>query len=133
MSSYVYKEAIRYKLPKEVANEVLEEFDFEEVIKKAGLNPEKFSIETASNFETGETEVYLDKNRKVIYDEITADIAEARYLSLDEARCHLGDFMKWNPEINAIDLRAVKVCYYNGCDAPACYDITPEATQDWIF
>ncbi len=128
MSSYIHKQAIRYRFPKEKTEQIKEMIwdstPFE--------NDHLFEYDIGLDWNSGEEEVYLDKVYCKEYDEMTADFTKSRLLTDKEIEHHLKDFQKYDPNITADDLRAVEYCYYNGVDAPACFDCM-EGDQDWLF
>ena len=129
MSSYVHMKAIRYKFDKEKADDLIRS----EAIW--AWNPfkdnSKFEYNIGLDFNSGEEEVYLDKVYLKEYDEVSGDFTKSRRLSDKEIECHLKDFKEYDKNIQADDLRAVELCYYNSVDAPACYDEIID--EEWLF
>lgn len=133
MSSYVYKKAIRYKLTNDEAKDYLDKGFFDDdLISKIGLK-DNFEFDLAYDFNKDEEVVYLDKVYEKQYDETCGDFSKSRMLTGKEIVCHLQDFWPFNDNIKPDDLRAVEFCYYNGVDEPACFDITEDELEGWIF
>lgn len=134
MSSYVYKKGIRYRFPQDKANEMLEKVDGDlDKLDLGSLNRDVFRFDYGLNWDTSETELYLDKIAQYRYDEICGDFTKSRLLTDKELGHHLSDFQSYDPDIKAEDLRAFELCYYNGVDCPSCYDLTDPEETDWIF
>ena len=136
MSTYVYKKAVRYRIPEDKLESFKDGYGCIDVwdkslTKKYGLG-DKFEFDGGLNFDTHEYEYYLDKVGEEIWDEISGDFTHSRLLSEKEVTHHLKEFQKFDPNIKDSDLRAVEYCYYNGVDAPACYDIINDE-KDWLF
>lgn len=138
MSSYVYKKAIRYRIPDSHLNQFKDQYGYVDIwdgknlLKNFGLS-DKFTLDSGLNWDTNESEYYLDKIGKEIWDEITGDFTHSRLLTPEEIDHYLKEFQRFDPNIKGKDLRAVEYCYYNGVDAPACYEVTLEDKEDWMF
>lgn len=122
MSDYVSKKAIRYKLGN-LSEEMYEKYDKYRVYNSKGLLKKEFGLENEMEFETGYDEGYLDITLKETYGTISGDFGTSRNLTQEEIDKYLKDFQKVIPNITANVLRHVFYCYYNGVDAPNCYDI----------
>lgn len=133
MSSYVYKKAIRYKLTEDEARKYLDQdFPKDAYIEGFGLK-DSFEFDIAYDFDRDKEVVYLDKVYEKQYDETCGDFAKSRMLTSKEIVCHLQDFWPFKDSIKPDDLRAVEFCYYNCVDEPACFDITEDEIDGWIF
>ena len=66
---------------------------------------------------------YLDIPLKKTYGTISGDFGSSRKITDDECNEYLEDFKKVIPDITKEDLRYVFYCYYNGVDAPDCYEV----------
>lgn len=129
MSSYVHKQAIRYRLPEEKANYLR---DNDLLLESPFKDNSLFEYDFGLDWDNSKEEVYLDKIYIKEYDEMAGDFSRSRMLTKKEIERHLSDFQKYDSSIKAEDLRAIEICYYNGVDAPACYDIN-ESSDEWIF
>ena len=119
MSSYESKKAIRYRFPKNISEEEIDKWwDYygENSLHK------KYNLKHKMNFDASLNEYYLDITLKTTYDTICGDFGSSRKLTDEEANEYMEDFKKVIPEITKDDLRYVFYCYYNGVDAPDCYD-----------
>lgn len=136
MSSYVYKKAIRYKLPRDKAKDYMENHFLDDSYPKSLGLPDNFKFDFAYNGKEGDEgdthDVYLDKVYKESYDEIMTDFAKARMLTPEEVMCHLEDFWKYDDKITPQDLRAVEYCYYNGVDGPNVFEVLLDE-DSWLF
>lgn len=133
MSSYVYRKAIRYKLPKDKVSKIdLSDYDyFDDSFKEIMNIPENLEVRSAWS-DHDEHCLYLDKTYEEVWDEISGDFTKSRYLTDSEVTHHLPDFQEFDKSIEGSDLRAVEYCYYNGVDEPDCYDVDDDI-DDWIF
>ena len=120
MSDYVSKKAIRYKFKKELTEEEVEKwFDYygENSLQK------KYNLKHTMAFDSSLNENYLDIVLKSTYGTISGDFGSSRKITDEECKEYLDDFKKVIPDITKEDLRYVFYCYYNGVDAPDCYEI----------
>lgn len=130
MSDYESKKAIRYRIPKSLTEEQQEELFWKYArygkgnLKKEYNLEHEMSSDSGVNYSNGESEHYLDIVLKETYGTISGNFADSRNITDEEANKYLGDFKKIFPDIEKEDLRYVFYCYYNGVDAPACYDVT---------
>lgn len=130
MSDYVSKKAIRYKFKKELTeDERMNIWDRYMRYSSHNSLKEDYKLEndmeydTAVNFDTGNSEDYLDIVLKSTYGTICGDFGSSRMLTKEEIDKYLPDFKKVIPDITGEDLRYVFFCYYNGVDAPSCYEV----------
>lgn len=120
MSDYVSKKAIRYKFKKELTEEEIDKwFDY------YGENSlqNKYNLKHKMQFDMGLDEKYLDIVLKSTYGTICGDFGSSRKITDEECNEYLEDFKKVIPDITKDDLRYVFYCYYNGVDAPDCYEV----------
>lgn len=130
MSDYVSKKAIRYKFKKELTeDERMNMWDRYMCYNSHNSLKEDYKLEnnmeydTAVNYDNGKSEDYLDIVLKSTYGTICGDFGNSRMLTKEEIDKYLPDFKKVIPEITGKDLRYVFFCYYNGVDAPSCYEV----------
>lgn len=137
MSSYVYKKAIRYKLPKDKAKDYMDNHFLDDSYPESLGLPERFEFDFAYNGGDGDEgdrhDVYLDKVYEKLYDEVSGDFEKSRMLTDKEIACHLEDFWKYDKNILPKDLRAVEYCYYNGVDGPNVFEVTEDEQEGWLF
>lgn len=143
MSDYVHKIAIRYKLSKEFLDkytdpkyEDIDAIQIEKDLKLEDFNEKykdknyKFDLSYGYNYDRenkdDRSEHYIDITTYYTYGEDCGDYAFSKYLNRTETNEFFPIFKKMFPEINKRDLRRVNYCYYNGSDAPACYDTDEE-------
>ena len=132
MSDYVHKKAIRYRLPRNKANELLEaDYLDKNLPKQYGLD-NRFEFDAGVDYETGSSSIYLDKVGLYTYGEEGSAWGTSRNLTEEEISHHLKDFQVYDPDITGEELRAVDYCYYNGADAPDIFDVTSDA-EEWLF
>ena len=120
MSSYVSKKAIRYRLnikteeeKEQIWDKIFDDYDF----------TDDYNLTHNMEYDVGYDEFYLDITLKKTYDSICGDFGNSRKITDKEANEYLEDFKKIIPNITKDDLRYVFYCYYNGVDAPNCYEI----------
>ncbi len=130
MSDYVSKKAIRYKFKEPFTDEQREKnwdrymvYNSSHSLKKDyDLNYE-MEYDNGLNYDTYQDEDYLDIVLKSTYGTISGDFGSSRMLTKEEIDKYLPDFKKVVPDITGEDLRYVFYCYYNGTDAPSCYEV----------
>lgn len=120
MSGYVSKKAIRYKLNVESSEQREKIMDkwFDDYNFKNDYN-----LKHDMEYEYGENDIYLDIPLRETYDTICGDFGNSRKLTEEEIKEYLDDFKKIIPTITKEDLRYVFYCYYNGVEAPDCYEV----------
>lgn len=130
MSDYVSKKAIRYKIKKNLTDKELDfiwdryyRYNSPNSLKKDYKLTNDMEFDQAVDFKTGKSEYYLDIPIKKTYGTICGDFGSSRMLTEEEIEKYLPDFKKINSNITKEDLRYVFYCYYNGVDAPSCYEI----------
>lgn len=121
MSTYVSKKAIRYRIKKNLSEEERDKlWDYrwndEKTLKK------DYNLNYDMEFDTSENEDYLDIVLKETHDSICGDFGNSRKLTQEEIDKYLSEFKKISSNITADDLRYVFYCYYNGTDAPDCFE-----------
>lgn len=126
MSSYVSRKAIRYKfkepLSEERREELWDKYFFTSLKKDYNLKHEMKYAE-GYDYDPYKEENYLDIIIKETYDTICGDFGSSREVTDEEVAEYLADFQKVIPTATKEDLRYVFYCYYNGTDAPCCYDV----------
>lgn len=144
MSDYVHKIAIRYKLGEDLLKQCITENSYistEDIAKLLGLEPyesniDAFNVDYGYNYDKkdSKTEFYLDYITYYTYGEDSGDYTFARYLNRKETCQYLSKFRKflskYNIEIKQSNLRRVDYCYYNGVDAPACYEVDSDEPEE---
>lgn len=121
MSDYVSKKAIRYRIKRRLTEEEREKlWDYKWDDGKS-LKTD-YKLEHEMEFDTSENEDYLDVILKTTYGTICGDFGQSRMLTQDEEEKYLNDFKKIIPDVKKEDLRYVFYCYYNGTDAPDCFE-----------
>lgn len=121
MSTYVSKKAIRYRIKKKLTEEERDKlWDYrwndEKTLK------DDYKLDHDMEFDTSGNEDYLDIVLKQTYDSICGDFGNSRKLTRDEINKYLNEFKKIIPTVSPDDLRHVFYCYYNGTDAPDCFE-----------
>lgn len=147
MSDYIRKKVIRYPLNLWMdEREIEDDYDLEEYIKSLELDVpinfygskiNTFVIDSGYNSETKTINYYLDYLLNYDYGSEMGDYGISfTLLSKQKNKWE----KKFNKIINNIDkdkFRLVEYCYYNGCDCPDYYEITPreEITDNdkWIL
>ena len=119
MSDYVSKKAIRYKL--DVKTEEEKEKIWDKIFDDYNFKND-FNLKHNMEYERGYDDFYLDIPLKKTYGTICGDFGSSRKITNEEVNEYLEDFKKVVPNITKNDLRYVFYCYYNGVDAPDCYD-----------
>lgn len=122
MSDYVSKKAIRYKFKKELTEEERINL-WDRSLKEDYKLENNMKYDTAVNYDNGKSEDYLDIVLKSTYGTVCGDFGNSRMLTKEEIDKYLPDFKKVIPDITGEDLRYVFFCYYNGVDAPSCYEV----------
>ena len=151
MSEMERIKAVRLKLPEEIANlkfrnekydcdddlaEYLDRPEFSDLTgwKKPGKFMKSYGGDLIRD-ENGELqskhEDYLDIVLEDDWDTTFGEYVRSRWLTQDELGKYVplfkDFFSRTNlpvPEINKDTLRVVEYVYYNGCDAPCCFDVT---------
>lgn len=121
MSDYVSKKAIRYKL--DVKTEGEKEKIWDKIFADYNFKND-YKLTHDMECERGYDDFYLDIPLKKTYGSISGDFGSSRYITDEEYEEYIEDFKKVIPDITRQDLRYVFYCYYNGVDAPDCYDIS---------
>jgi len=151
MSSMERIKAVRLKLPEEIAKlkfrnekydcdddlgEYLDRPEFSELIgwKKPGKFMSSYGGELirdeAGNLKS-KHEYYIDMILEDEWDTDKGEYTKARVLTENELKKYIPRFQTFFsqvklpfPEISKYTLRVVEFVYYNGCDAPCCFDTT---------
>ncbi len=121
MSTYVSKKAIRYRIKKKLSEEEREKLWNYHWDDKKTLKTD-YNLNCDMEFDTSENEDYLDIVLKQTYDSICGDFGNSRKLTQEEIDKYLNEFKKIIPDVVSDDLRYVFYCYYNGTDAPNCFE-----------
>ena len=145
MSTYVYTKAVRYRIEEPLLSMQFkdEENGYEENIREyldgftdlVDYNePGKFSTNYGVSMRKNES--YIDFIVKYEWD-ACGDYARARELTAKELDKYIPKFKelfeKANlpcPDLNVDTLRVVEYCYYNGSDAPICFDLEDEFHEE---
>lgn len=143
MSDYVRTKVIRYPLDDfcermKFDNEYkLEEF-FEKVDRDFEFyssRPNTFTIE--STYGNQKSHIYLDYILNYEYGLDMGDYGISYELNEEQKEKWKGRFSKYLNDIDKDKFRLVEYCYYNGCDCPDYYGVTPreEITDNdkWIL
>ena len=121
MSTYVSKKAIRYRIKKKLSEEEREKLWNYHWDDKKTLKTD-YNLNCDMEFDTSENEDYLDIVLQQTYDSICGDFGNSRKLTQEEIDKYLNEFKKIIPDVVSDDLRYVFYCYYNGTDAPNCFE-----------
>ena len=120
MSDYVSKKAIRYKL--NVKTEEEKEKIWDKIFDDYNFKND-YKLKHDMEYERGYDDFYLDIPLNKTYGTISGDFGSSRKITDEECDEYLEDFKKIIPDITKENLRYVFYCYYNGVDAPDCYEV----------
>ena len=128
MSDYVRKKVVRFKIPKNIIEELKNEDDWimdllleKYQLKESYRIENDFTINSGLNFETDEYEYFLDYQLYYEYG-ASGDFENVRLLTDDEFEKYSRKFGKYFNEIGRDELRLAHYCYYNGVDEPSIYE-----------
>ena len=132
MSDYVRKKAVRFKIPKNIIEELKkenpDEWEVDLLVNKykvkESYDAEKgeFAINSGLNDISDEYEYFLDYMLDYEYG-ASGDFENVRLLNDTEFEKYLRKFAVYFNEIGRDELRLVHYCYYNGVDEPSVYEI----------
>ena len=129
MSDYVRKKVVRFKIPKNIIEELKKEDEdwlrdllLEKYELKDDDEKNEFTIGDGLNYETYEYEYFLDYLLDYEYG-ASGDFENVRLLTDTEFQKYSRMFAKYFNEIGRDELRLVHYCYYNGVDEPSVYEL----------
>lgn len=129
MSDYVRKKCVRFKIPKNIIDELKKDDDWivdlllEKYNVKDDYNTKNdFTISSGLNYQTDEYEHFLDYQIDYEYG-ASGDFESVRLLTDNEFEKYSRKFAKYFSEIGRDELRLVHYCYYNGTDEPSVYEL----------
>lgn len=129
MSYYVRKKVVRFKIPKNIIEELKKEDEdwlrdllLEKYELKDDDEKNEFTIGDGLNHETYEYEYFLDYLLDYEYG-ASGDFENVRLLTDTEFQKYSRMFAKYFNEIGRDELRLVHYCYYNGVDEPSVYEL----------
>ena len=129
MSYYVRKKVVRFKIPKNIIEELKKEDEdwlrdllLEKYELKDDDEKNEFTIGDGLNYETHEYEYFLDYLLDYEYG-ASGDFENVRLLTDTEFQKYSRMFAKYFNEIGRDELRLVHYCYYNGVDEPSVYEL----------
>lgn len=138
MSDYVKKKVIRYPIGPEVFEQYNCKSDFELEKKFKEIDKDfdnwkirpRFEIDYPYNRKEEKSKCYLDYILNYEYGACDGDFGISQELTEEQKEKYKLLFEKFIKNIETSKFRLVKFCYYNGCDCPDYYDITPPMTDD---
>lgn len=146
MSDYVRKKVIRYPLNLWMDERGIEDYyDLEEYFEGLGNIPvgfynskiNSFTIDSGYNSKTKTTNYYLDYLLNYDYGSEMGDYGISFTLLSKQKNKWEKEFNKIIDNIDKDKLRLVEFCYYNGCDCPDYYEVTPKEKltddEQWIL
>lgn len=129
MSDYVRKKCVRFKIPKNVIDELKNENDWlkDLLLEKYQLKDDynvknDFTIGSGLNYENDEYEYFLDYQLDYEYG-ASGDFENVRLLTDTEFEKYSKEFARYFNKIEKNELRLVHYCYYNGVDEPAAWEL----------
>lgn len=141
--------AVRLRLPETIANLKFrnEKFDCDDNLTEYLYRPEfsdivmwkgvgnfriSYGADMIDEYPGSISEYYIDFLLDVSYND-SDEFIRSRRLTDNELKKYIPKFSNFfdqvklpKPEINSDTLRVVEFCYYNGCDAPCCFDETTD-------
>lgn len=143
MSDFVRKKVIRYPLNDFYKKmKFRDEYELENFFEKIDENFDVYSSELNTftleyAYGNNDSHFYLDYILNYEYGADMGDYGIAYDLTEEQKEKWEEKFGKYLKNIDKNKFRLVEYCYYNGCDCPAYYEITPreEITDDdrWIL
>ena len=139
MSDYVKKKAIRYPLTeKDFKRFGLEYGDWDIINKFQEIDPNFIDIphknqigfDSAWNDKDDESKYYIDFVISYIYGADSTDFGVSQLLTDEQKERYRAMFEKFIPDLDVDKFRLVYFCYYNGCDCPDYYEVTPPITDE---
>ena len=142
MSDYVRAKVIRYPLDEFYKKMKFDdEYELEEFFKgidetfgSCSSHLNTFTVECTWN---GESHYYLDYFLNYEYGSDMGDYGISYELTEEQKEKWKDRFGKYLKDIDKNKFRLVEYCYYNGCDCPDYYEVTPkeEITDNdkWIL
>lgn len=143
MSDYVRRKVIRYPLDDFYKKMKFDdEYELEELFKKIDNNFDAYSsaLDTfalENTYGNHKSHIYLDYILNFDYGSDMGDYGIAYDLTEEQKGKWEEKFGKYLKDIDKDKFRLVEYCYYNGCDCPDYYEVTPreEITDNdkWIL
>lgn len=143
MSDYVRAKVIRYPLDDFYKKMKFDnEFELEEFFEKIDNSFETYSsmLDTFTfgyTYGNNKSHIYLDYILNYEYGSDMGDYGISYELTEEQKEKWKDRFGKYLKDIDKDRFRLVEYCYYNGCDCPDYYEITPreEITDNdkWIL
>ena len=129
MSDYVRKKVVRFKIPKNIIEELeqKDEWIMDLLEEKYDLKPcynskpNEFTINYGEDFDNNKTDYFLDYLLDYEYG-ASGDFESVRLLTDKEFEKYSRKFGMYFNEIGRDELRLVHYCYYNGVDEPSVYE-----------
>lgn len=142
MSDYVRAKVIRYPLDdfykKMKFDDMFELEDFFKRIDKTfGSYSSHLNTFTIKSTWNGESHYYLDYFLNYGYGSDMGDYGISYELNEEQKEKWKDKFSKYLKNIDKDKFRLVEYCYYNGCDCPDYYEVTPKEditdNDKWIL
>lgn len=139
MSDYVKKKVIRYPIDKEIFKHYgIEDYEWDIVKKFKEIDPKfeelpckgQIGFDDTYNSYDEENKYYIDYVLAYTYGADCGDFGISQLLTEEQKEKYKPMFEKFIPNIDTSKFRLVLFCYYNGCDCPDYYDVTPPITDD---
>ena len=139
MSDYVKKKVIRYPIEKEIFDYYkIEDYEWDIVDKFKEIDsqfeefPEKGEIgfDCTYNDKEEKNKYYIDYVLSYKYGVDCGDFGISQLLTEEQKEKYKPIFEKFIPDIDTNKFRLVLFCYYNGCDCPDYYEVTPPINDE---
>lgn len=126
MSDYVRKKAVRFKIPKNIIEELKKEnpneWEVDLLVNKYKVKESYDAEREEFAISSGEYEYFLDYMLDYEYG-ASGDFENVRLLTDEEFKKYSRKFAVYFNEIGRDELRLVHYCYYNGVDEPSVYEL----------
>ncbi len=145
MSDYIRKKVIRYPLNLWMDERGIVDYDdleayfleYDASVNFYGSERGCFTVDSGYNSETETMNYYLDYLLKYEYGSEMDDYGISFTLLSKQKNKWEKEFKKIIDNIDKDKLRLVEFCYYNGCDCPDYYEVTPKEKltddEQWIL
>lgn len=138
MSDYVRAKVIRYPLDDFYKKMKFDdEYELEEYLKNIDESFEGYTFAISYTYGNNVSHIYLDYTLNYEYGSDMENYGMAYELTKGQKEKWKDKFGKYLKDIDKDKFRLVEYCYYNGCDCPDYYEITPreEITDNdkWIL
>ena len=139
MSDYVKKKVIRYPIDKKIFDYYgIEDYEWDIVEKFKEIDPKfeefpnkgEIGFDCAYNDEDEENKYYIDYVLSYKYGADCGDFGISQLLTEEQKQKYKPIFEKFIPNIDVNKFRLVLFCYYNGCDCPDYYEVTPPISDE---